>query len=169
MQNASTQATAPPGPALTPAAPMQVVVFTLGNETYGLPVGQVREVLRLQPITPLPTAPPFVPGMIQLRGRMIAVVDLRRRFQMPSASEEGKQASRIVVVRLPRSFVGLIVDGVQEVLTLPAGAIQPVPEAVPIALGRQYLLGIGRMEAKVMVLLDLAAFFAQESALWQGY
>ena len=166
--SASVQTKPPPAPAATQSAPMQVVVFTLGNETYALPVGQVREVLRPQPITPLPTAPPFVPGMIQLRGRMIAVVDLRRRFELPSVSAEGEQKSRIVIVRLPRSFVGLIVDGVQEVLTLPAGAIQPVPEAVPIALGREYLLGVARVEPKVMVLLDLAAFFAEESALWQG-
>lgn len=145
-----------------PAATAQLVVFTLAGESYALPVTHVREVLRLQPITSLPAAPDFVEGIISLRGRVIAVVDLRRQFGMPVAARTA--AARIIVVRARQAFVGLIVDAVKEVVTVPAAAIQPVPETTARAGSRRFLSGVARAGEGLIVIVNIEELFSADEA-----
>ncbi len=142
------------------ATTTQLVVFTMAGESYALPVAHVREVLRLQTITPMPQAPGFVEGIISLRGRVIAVVDLRRRFEMPAAARTA--AARIIVVRARQTFVGLIVDGVNEVVTLSASAIQPVPETTTTVASRRFLSGVARLNTGLLVILNTEELFSAE-------
>ena len=142
--------------------PLHVVVFTLANECFALPVVQVREILRLQEMTPLPKAPAFMAGVINLRGRVLAVIDLRKRFELEPASRSDE--ARIVIVRLPKALVGFIVDSVEEVLDLPREAIQVAPEVSSAHIGRRYLSGIAQVETRLVLLLNATAVFSEEEA-----
>src|SRR5947207_14366443 len=106
----------------------QLVVFQLGAELYGVEISRVHEIIRLQTVTKVPRAPSFVEGVINLRGKVIPVVDLRRRFGLPTADHT--RASRIVVVELGDQVVGIIVDGVSEVLRVNTSTIEPPTPAV---------------------------------------
>src|SRR5437762_8291418 len=101
----------------------QLVVFSLGAELYGVEIARVHEIIRLQTVTRVPHAPAFVEGVINLRGRVIPVVDLRRRFGLPFADHT--RASRIVVVEIGDQVVGIVVDGVSEVLRVNNTTIEP--------------------------------------------
>src|ERR687888_2756041 len=101
----------------------QLVVFQLGAELYGVEIARVHEIIRLQAVTRVPRAPAFVEGVINLRGKVIPVVDLRRRFGLPPA--EHTRASRIVVVELGDHVVGITVDGVSEVLRVDTATVEP--------------------------------------------
>lgn len=130
----------------------QLVVFQLAGETYGVDIGHVHEIIRLQPITQVPRTPEFVEGVINLRGRIIPVIDLHKRFGLPPA--EATNNTRIMVVEVNGITVGMIVDAVLEVLRLPEENIEPPP---PIIKGVDvaYLRGVGKWEDKLIILLDL--------------
>lgn len=149
------------------ASELQIVVFELDEERYGLDIATVYEIIRHQPITAVPQAPPFVEGVINLRGRIIPVVDLRQRFGMAQGSLT--KASRIVVAEAAGTRVGLVVDGVSEVLMIPSGAIEPTPE---VAAGHDvsYLRGIAKLGERLIILLDLGGLFgeAEQAALVQA-
>jgi len=140
---------------------LQIVVFELGEERYGLDIATVYEIIRHQPITAVPQAPAFVEGVINLRGRIIPVVDLRERFGM--ATGELTRASRIVVAEAAGTRVGLVVDGVSEVLMVPADAIEPTPE---VAAGSEaaYLRGIAKLGERLIILLALDGLFGEADA-----
>jgi purine-binding chemotaxis protein CheW len=134
----------------------QIVVFALGKERYGLEISTVYEIIRQQPITAVPQAPASVEGVINLRGRIIPVVDLRDRFGLPPS--EASSASRVVVCDANGLRVGLIVDGVSEVLMIPADAVEPTPE---IAVGgdTEYVRGVAKLGEQMIILLDLDFLF----------
>jgi len=137
----------------------QLVVFELGEERYGLDIATVYEIIRHQPVTAVPQAPSFVEGVINLRGRIIPVVDLRRRFGMMSG--ELTKASRIVVCEAAGTRVGLVVDGVSEVLMVSADAIEQTFE-VASGYDTQYLKGIAKLGERLVILLDLAGLFGED-------
>ena len=144
----------------------QLVVFELGEERYGLDIATVYEIIRHQPVTAVPQAPSFVEGVINLRGRIIPVVDLRRRFGMMAG--ELTKASRIVVCEAAGTRVGLVVDGVSEVLMVPADAIEQTPE-VASGYDTQYLKGIAKLGERLVILLDLTGLFGEaDSAALQA-
>lgn len=151
-------------PAKSPANESQLVSFLLGGEEYAVDIGFVQEIIRMQEITRVPEAPEFVEGVINLRGRVIPVLDLRKRFRLPASDDRGKM--RIVVVATSGRMVGLIVDAVREVLTLPASAIEPAPPVVS-GIGKEYLRGIGKRKDRLLILLDLTRILssAEENAL----
>ncbi len=135
--------------------------FGLGNEEYGLDILVVREIIGVIDITPLPRTPDYVKGVINLRGKIIPVIELRKRFGMPTV--EYTDETCIIVVDVPvegegeaeSRLMGVVVDTVQEVLDIPTSAIEPAPEfgcSVPI----DYITGIGRVKGMVVVLLDAA-------------
>lgn len=130
----------------------QLVVFEVGDESFGIDISLVQEIIRLQPITEVPRAPMYVKGVINLRGKVIPVIDLRERFSL-SISDETK-ATRIVVVNVLGNTVGMIVDAVSEVLRLATDSIEP-PSAIVEGIGSEYLKGIGKLEDKLILLLGL--------------
>lgn len=140
---------------------IQIVVFELGAERYGLDIATVYEIIRHQPITAVPQAPAFVEGVINLRGRIIPVVDLRERFAM--ADGELTKASRIVVADAGGTRVGLVVDGVSEVLMVPTDAIEPTPEVAANA-DHEYLRGIAKLGDRLIILLSLDGLFGTDEA-----
>jgi purine-binding chemotaxis protein CheW len=137
----------------------QLVVFELGAEFYGVEISRVHEIIRLQSVTHVPRAPSFVEGVINLRGKVIPVVDLRRRFGLPSG--EHTRASRIVVLEIGDQVVGVIVDGVSEVLRVNTATVEP-PSPVVAGIDSEYLQGIAKLPERLVILLDLDRVLARE-------
>ena len=130
----------------------QLVVFDLASEAYGVDISAVREIIRLQEITQVPRTPEFVEGVINLRGKVIPVIDLRRRFGL-SVGEENKD-NRIVVVDIGGQDIGVIVDAVTEVLRISSELVEP-PSSVITTSESEYLLGIAKLDGRMIILLDL--------------
>lgn len=137
----------------------QVVVFRVDHEVYGIDIAAVHEIIVWQPVTRVPRAPGFVEGIINLRGSVIPVIDLRRRFGLPPG-ERGRH-TRIVVVEIGRVMVGLVVDGVSEVLRIPAGAIEP-PSEVIAGVDTEFIRGIARVDSRLVILLDPERILARD-------
>ena len=137
----------------------QLVVFQLAAELYGVEIARVHEIIRLPTVTRVPRSPAFVEGIINLRGKVIPVVDLRRRFGLPMADHT--RASRIVVVELGDQVVGIIVDGVSEVLRVNAAIVEP-PSPVITGIDSEYLQGIAKLPDRLVILLDLDRVLAVE-------
>jgi purine-binding chemotaxis protein CheW len=137
----------------------QLVVFQLGAELYGVEIARVHEIIRLQTVTRVPRAPAFVDGVINLRGKVIPVVDMRRRFGLPSA--EHTRASRIVVVEIGDQVVGIVVDGVSEVLRVSTATVEP-PSPVVAGRDSEFLHGIAKLPERLVMLLDLDRVLARE-------
>lgn len=130
----------------------QLVVFDLSTESYGVDIGAVREIIRLQEITKVPRTPEFVEGVINLRGGVIPVIDLRKRFELPVADET--RDNRIVVVDISGQNIGVVVDAVTEVLRINTESIEP-PSSVITTSESEYLLGIVKLDDRLIILLDL--------------
>jgi purine-binding chemotaxis protein CheW len=130
----------------------QLVVFDLADEVYAMEIGRVQEIIRITPITRLPKAPEFVEGVINLRGKVIPVVDLKKRFGLRQT--ESTTATRIVVVDIGDQTIGAIVDGVSEVLQIAASEIEP-PSPVVMTVHSDYIRGIARLEQRLVILLNL--------------
>ncbi len=137
----------------------QLVVFELAGESYGLDIGAVNTIIRMQAITHVPRAPEFVEGVINLRGSIIPVVDLRKRFGL-NAYEETK-ASRIVVVETAGGAFGLIVDAVTETLSLSREVIEP-PSSIVSTADSHYLRGVAKLEERLIILLDIERILGAE-------
>jgi len=131
---------------------MQLVVFELGDESYGVDISRVQDINRMQEITEIPHAPESVVGVINLRGRVIPVIDLRKRFGLPDAVRT--KDTRIVVVHLEGNLIGVIVDAVSQVLRIPADIVEP-PSPVLAGVDSRYLRGIAKLDDKLVILLDL--------------
>lgn len=136
----------------TLASEQQLVVFDLAHEAYGVDIGTVREIIRMQDVTSVPHRPDYVSGVINLRGRITPVVDLRKRFALPET--EITRESRIVVVDIDGQDIGMIVDAVTEVLRISTDQIEP-PSNMIAAGGSDYIVGIAKLEAQLVLLLDL--------------
>jgi len=130
----------------------QLVVFDLASENYGVDIDDVREIIRMQNITKVPGAHSFVEGVINLRGRVVPVVDLRKRLSL-DVGEQTKE-SRIVVIDINGQDVGVIVDGVTEVSRISLSLIDP-PSSMITSTDSDYLKGIAKLENKMIILLDL--------------
>ncbi len=133
-------------------AEMQLVVFELGDESYGVDISRVQDINRMQEITEIPHAPESVVGVINLRGRVIPVIDLRKRFGLPEALHT--KDTRIVVVHLDGNLIGVIVDAVSQVLRIPADIVEP-PSPVLAGVDSRYLRGIAKLDDRLVILLDL--------------
>jgi purine-binding chemotaxis protein CheW len=130
----------------------QLVVFTLGNESYAVDINTVKEIIQLQPVTKLPGTPPSVEGIINLRGSVIPIIDLRKRFEMERI--ERNKETRIVVVTCANSSVGVIVDSVAQVLRIPRESIEPASNVFSDEKV-EYLLGIVKLTNRLIILLDM--------------
>lgn len=148
-----------PEPHLQPMAakPGKYLVITLGGESYGIPVLAVREIIRLCPITPVANMPPHVRGVINLRGKIIPLVDLRARFHLPTADEHDRNC--IVVAQLGGGSGGsrlyaVVVDGVEEVASFAAADIEPTPDFGG-AIDVRFITGMAKSGPLVRTLIDL--------------
>ena len=154
-------------PPTTGAKPGRYLTFTLGRESYGLPVLGVREIIRLCPITPVPRMPEYIKGVINLRGKVIPILDLRAKFQL-SIESYGERACIIVVqVGAPPASVmqmGAIVDAVEEVVHLSAAELEPTPDFGG-SPKTDYILGMATLQGGVKTLLDLDKVFLKEGVL----
>jgi purine-binding chemotaxis protein CheW len=138
----------------------QVVVCQLGDESYGLDIGDVYEIIRFQACTAVPTAPPFIDGVINLRGRIIPVMDLTSRFGRKRAPTTN--STRIIVAGTDGNRVGLVVDAVTEVLMLPEEAVEATP-SVASGGDASYVRGIAKLADELVILLNLRALFSDEA------
>lgn len=137
----------------------QIVVFQLMEQVYGIDINSVYEIIRMESITKIPRTPHFVEGVINLRGRIIPVIDLGVRFGL--GQNERTQASRIIIVEVSGQTVGMIVDSVQEVLRIPVNSIEPPPPVVN-GVDAAYLRGIAILEERLIVLLDQNKILMEE-------
>jgi purine-binding chemotaxis protein CheW len=133
--------------------PLQLVSFNVGSEEFGVDVLKVQEINRMVEITRVPQAPRYVEGVINLRGRVIPIIDLRKRFNLES--REHDKNTRIVVVDIDGNSIGLVVDSVSEVLRLPSSCIEPPPEIVA-SINSDYVKGVAKLEDRLLISLDLS-------------
>lgn len=136
----------------------QLVGFRIGEETYGVQIGAVREIVRVPEITAVPNAPEMIEGVINLRGKIIPVMDLRKRFG--SSAIQSDKKNRILVVELENRLLGLIVSSASEVLKIPPSEIEP-PGAVFAEGESSYVTGVGKLKGRLVILLDIARLLRQ--------
>ena len=135
-----------------PGREEHVVIFRLADEFYALDIQSVQEIVRMQTITPIPGSDPWVEGITNLRGRVVPVIDLRRRCRV--ATNEHTAETRIVVVGSPNGMVGFIVDAVSEVLRIPADQVERPNNIVSVA-ENTYLRGVAKLNDRLVALMDL--------------
>ena len=140
---------------------IQWVTFRLGKETYGINVMQVQEVLRITNIAPVPGAPGYVIGIINLRGNIVTVIDTRNRFGMMSV--ESGDASRIVIIESGDQVIGILVDSVAEVVELRASEIESTPN-VGNDESSKYIQGVTSRDDNLLILVDLNKFLNEEES-----
>jgi purine-binding chemotaxis protein CheW len=131
---------------------LQVVSFALGSEEYGVDIAQVQEINRMVTVTHVPQAAQFMEGVINLRGRLIPIIDLRTRFGMERA--ERTKNTRIVVTEIGSKRLGMVVDSVSEVLRIPVEQIEDAPDLVA-GVDTEYIRGVGKLDDRLIILLDL--------------
>jgi purine-binding chemotaxis protein CheW len=141
---------------------VQLVTFRVGGEEFGLDVFSVHEILRYEPPTPMPKAPAFVDGVLDVRGTLVPVVDLRRRFEVGELRYD--EDTRIVLVDFGGERLGLVVDEVREVLRVPETAVAPPPSFVR-GLAAEFLRGIVKLGDRLVVLVDLDRILSSQERI----
>jgi purine-binding chemotaxis protein CheW len=131
----------------------QLVVFNIAEEHYGVDIAAVESIIKIQAITKVPHAPRYVEGVTNLRGTVLPVMDMRKRFGLTMRQET--KDSRIIVVGMGHLTVGMIVDAVHEVLRVPAEDIEP-PSPMVTTLDSAFITGIAKVGERLIILLDLA-------------
>jgi len=139
---------------------LHIVGFKVGRETYGVPITSLHEIVRVPEITAVPDAPDYLEGVINLRGKIVSVMDLRKRFGEKQATV--KKNNRILVVEHAGRLAGLIVDSASEVLKIPADAVE-APPAVFQEGGLNCVTGLGKVGGRLVVLLDMSKLLAPAS------
>lgn len=131
---------------------IQLVTFSIGEEEFGVDILKVQEIIRTMEITKVPRAQDFVEGVINLRGKVIPIIDLRRRFGLSSKAYD--KDTRIIVIEINSMIVGFVVDSVSEVLRIPSSTVEPPPPVVA-GLDSDYISGVGKLHDRLLILLDL--------------
>ncbi len=138
---------------------VQLVNFRLRDEEFGLDIGSVREITRVTDITHIPEAPSFIYGVTNLRGQVIAVIDLAKQFGL-APQQELPETAKIVVTEIKGQTVGMLVDEVPEVLKIADENIEPAPELVQTEVRTDYIKGVGKLDNRLIILLDLEKLLA---------
>lgn len=131
---------------------LQLVTFSIGEEEFGVDILKVQEIIRTMEITKVPRAEAFVEGVINLRGKVIPILDLRRRFKLPSKAHD--KHTRIIVIEMNNMIVGFVVDSVSQVLRIPSNTVEPPPPVVA-GVDSEYISGVGKLQDSLLILLDL--------------
>ncbi len=137
---------------------LQLVTFKVGNEEFGVDILKVQEINKMMSITRIPNAPDYVEGVINLRGKIVPVVDLRKRLNFPKRDYD--KNTRIIVVELDGMILGFIVDSVCEVLRIPESIVEPPPSMIS-GIDSDYIEGIGRLDNRLLILLELKKVFME--------
>jgi purine-binding chemotaxis protein CheW len=138
---------------------MQLISFKLGEETYGIEITKIREIIRMGPITQVPETPRYIKGLINVRSTVIPVIDLQARFGL--AEGELTDDSRIMVLKVGSRTIGIVVDAVSEVLRVSGDQMSEAPSTVA-SLGNEYMIGLVRLEEYLLILLDVDKLFGEE-------
>jgi purine-binding chemotaxis protein CheW len=141
---------------------LQLVSFNIGDEEFGVDILKVQEINRMTEITRVPNAPEFVEGVINLRGKVIPIIDLRNRLNMPQ--KEFYKQTRIVVVELENKIIGFIVDQVNEVLRINKSITEPPPPMVA-GIEAEFITAIAKLEGRLLILLDLNRILTKDEKL----
>ena len=136
------------------AGDLQIVTFFLGNEEFGVDILLVQEIIRPTTITEVPNTPTFLEGVINLRGKVVPVVDLRRRLDLDVTPID--KASRIMIIELEDKVTGFIVDSVSKVTSVHTESVQSAPEMVTAGVESEYIYGVSRLEDRLIILLDFS-------------
>lgn len=139
---------------------IQVVVFKLGSDDYCVPVSQAREIQLYTNPTRIPNTPDFVEGVINLRGQIIPILDLKKRFG--SGITDITATTKIIIIDMDGELLGILVDSVSEVLKTPQSRFEPPPPAVRTSINNNYISGIGKIDNRLLILLDLAKVLNEE-------
>ncbi len=137
---------------------LQLVTFTIG-EHYGVPISQVQEIIRVGTITKVPNTLPYMEGVINLRGRILPVLNLRKRLQLPE--KDITRESRIVVTEIGEKVIGLLVDAVSHVMKVPPGFVDSAPDEI-LEVDTDYITGVGKLNDLLIILLDLERLLQRE-------
>jgi purine-binding chemotaxis protein CheW len=138
---------------------LQLVVFNIGKELYGVGIESVHEIVKVPDITGVPDAPAFLQGVINLRGKIVPVVDLRKRMNLDG--KENTKSSRVLITDNDGRLVGLLVDAVSEVLKVPPESVEAPPEMIS-SIGVEYITGVAKVEGNLIILLNLKKVFSVE-------
>lgn len=138
---------------------VQLVVFRLGNEEYGVPITQVKEINRLTTATKVPKSPVFIEGIINLRGQIIPIIDMKKRFDLPIIEYTGE--ARVIVIQVGRQTFGIEVDAVSEVLRINTENIEQAPSIVS-GIDARYITGVAKVGERLLILLDLDKLLSEE-------
>ena len=136
---------------------LQLVTFKLENEEFGVDILKVQEINKMMNITKIPNAPFFIEGVINLRGKIIPIVDLRKKLGFESKPYD--KATRIIVIELDGLVLGFVVDSVSEVLRVPANTIEQPPSLIG-GIESEYIEGVGKLDERLLILLELKKIFA---------
>jgi purine-binding chemotaxis protein CheW len=141
---------------------LQLVTFNIGDEEFGVDILNVQEINRMVEVTKVPGSPEFVEGIINLRGKVIPIIDLRRRFGIQNRVTD--KSTRIIVVELSKKVIGFIVDSVSEVLRINSSICEPPPNIVS-NINTEYITAVGKLEDRLLILLDLEKVLSQSENL----
>jgi len=139
---------------------LHLVTFRLLGEEFALPITDVREIIRMVEVTPVPQAPTLVEGVINLRGQIIPVVDMRKRFGIEP--KETDHESCMIVIEMRGILVGIIVDDIPNIGRIPSDSVSPPPAMVAGAIGAEYIKGISHHEDRMIILIDMRKVFSQD-------
>ena len=138
---------------------LEVLAFTLGDEEYGVDILKVQEIRGHDPVTHIANAPAFIRGVVNLRGLIVPIVDLRLRFQLGTGADDAYKV--VIVLNIAGRVIGMVVDGVSDVIRLGAGDILPPPQ-MGHAFDADFLLGIGAIDERMLILLDIERLLSSD-------
>lgn len=139
---------------------IQVVVFKLGTDEYCVPVSQAREIQTYSVPTRIPNTPDFIEGIINLRGQIIPILDLKKRFG--SGATQINLTTRVIIIEMNNELMGILVDSVSEVLKISQNRFELPPSAVQTSINNNYISGIGKLNERLLILIDLVKVLNEE-------
>lgn len=143
-----------------------LVTFMISNELYGIDIMEVSEIVRLSDITPIPNSPDFVDGVITLRGQVIPIVDLGKRFhfQPVSFTEDEELLRGIIILNVNDMVIGILIDQINRVLTINNDQIQPPPQVIA-GIGAEYIQGVVKFDENLLIILNIQKLFSKSELL----
>jgi len=142
------------------SAEVQIVIFKLGQEEYGVEIVQVKEIINLAEVTPLPQSSSSVEGVINLRGQIIPIINIKRRLEL--TIQEYSSEARVIVVEVDKQLLGVKVDEAVEVIRLDVSSIQALPEMVTQIKNQNFIVGVGKVDERLIVMLNLTRILGSE-------